>query len=732
MGLKKPLCDHVTGVTEDGKLKNKCIHCGHTKSGAQEQATRWAEHLVECEGPSSEDKNYILQKYHSDKLTKLAIMLDIYPNTETATSPPEPAVVIKQNARSGAHTQSAPTSSSKKRSSATTTITKFVDSCDDARSKKIRSKMAAFVVENGLAVHVLETPSCQEMFLELNSAVKPFLPSARTFIQNDLPAYQQAIHEELEGTIHRFAERYLTLGIDGFFMNEGSQHVYLVTAAKADKVMFVSCQAESEPDATELARVVDRILKEKAGERPVETVFAGLSFDNAKVDPAVGQIIQQSYPKLFIAGCRAHAANLLIDDIAEKSAIKNVVDRALSMATFIQSHKRVRNVYEEMKKDFYGATSQKAFKNTRFANCDLTLQHVVGKASANLKIMRKIIYDPQWNEWTEKIAADVANEFVNNVLDCDFIEILETVRQLTSSVSVFTHHIERPGARASWIVPLFHELKKALSTWVNDPETIRKGMRVVGQEIMEMFDNRYKGGNGKEPVYHKELLLAAILDPYTAVDETTLDAIEPDWASHCTSIFDSFFRHDEDCVIKVHKAEMELLNLVHSVGTGIGVFGDQATKCQETLDKLIGQKANTLSDLAHLVERQKESLEFTPVTYWNGQFKREYPTLFIVAERLVPLAIQSGDVERCCKVNQLVGAEVGSRLKTPGVSKLIGGYVNARLLRRMNQRNDGEERERKKARTADDEASEPEDDTALLNLLDAADDMDSDIERSEL
>jgi hAT family C-terminal dimerisation region len=74
-----------------------------------------------------------------------------------------------------------------------------------------------------------------------------------------------------------------------------------------------------------------------------------------------------------------------------------------------------------------------------------------------------------------------------------------------------------------------------------------------------------------------------------------------------------------------------------------------------------------------------------PTNSWRVYYSTEFPTLGEIAVRLVGLAIQSADVERCCKVNKLVHSKSRNRLKNENVVMLLSCYVNMRLLRRFRQ-----------------------------------------------
>ena len=60
-----------------------------------------------------------------------------------------------------------------------------------------------------------------------------------------------------------------------------------------------------------------------------------------------------------------------------------------------------------------------------------------------------------------------------------------------------------------------------------------------------------------------------------------------------------------------------------------------------------------------------------------------FPKLAVVAARLLSLATQSADVERCCKVHKIVHTKARNRLRNSTVQMLVFCYVNLRLMKQV-------------------------------------------------
>ena len=68
--------------------------------------------------------------------------------------------------------------------------------------------------------------------------------------------------------------------------------------------------------------------------------------------------------------------------------------------------------------------------------------------------------------------------------------------------------------------------------------------------------------------------------------------------------------------------------------------------------------------IEEVVEKQKASMNLKPAHLWANKYGRQFPLLREIAIRLLTMATQSADVERCCKVHKLVHRKDRTRQKT--------------------------------------------------------------------
>jgi hypothetical protein len=141
--------------------------------------------------------------------------------------------------------------------------------------------------------------------------------------------------------------------------------------------------------------------------------------------------------------------------------------------------------------------------------------------------------------------------------------------------------------------------------------------------------------------------------------------INPRW------IFPRFYE-DEELV----NAEGELYDVVeHRVK-----FGDELKRARGALGTLPDAG---LSRVGKAAAKQIKSLMHSPHKKWRLIFKKEKPLLFEIARRLLVMSTQSADVERVCKAHKVVHTKVRNRLTNKTVHQLLYCYVNLRLVKKI-------------------------------------------------
>ncbi len=679
---------HITTVRHGDTFERTCRYCPATRKSQQLQAPRWAVHFIECANCPRAVKVEAYQRYPASKEVKAAAIAAniLCETTGKIIDPHSQDVALSMVSLSAPRISAARKERSPAPKKQKTLMEAYDQKCPPAQAARIREKVTAFLMEAGISINAVETPSFGELLQELNPDFAPLMVPARQLLRQDLVRYSDQIRETIQLAMTRQPEKYTTLGIDSF-VNENGDQVYIFTAAKGDKVLFVDCvyMTKEWQSEQEIARIILAQLRAVAKGQPVEAVVGGFVFDPTKVDPAAGKIVQEEFSKLVVSGCCTHAADLLVEEFAKIRVIQETVEDGFFVAKFVKEHDRVKILYKDHLIKLGKGTPQNPTAHTRFAYCDHTLKHVLGENCCNIKIMRSLISDPAWDEVVSTMDQDEVSKFVRLIKGADshsFMKRVDAVQMLASTVAVFIAHIERRSLRGSWIIPLFEAFEKDLWYWQNEPSvSLILGVEAC-EAVLTAFSSRYKGDedSGLKTIYNQELLLSTILDPYTSAPRDDLTAIEPNWLRDCRSVLERYYGSG---TAEAHEAEFELMGLVDSVTEGRGIFGESAMRLQTMIRQGEQEESNGLYHVKRIVKQQLAMLRGTPVTIWRTSFAMEFPRLAEIMERLLPLTIQSGDVERCCQLNKLIQTKMWNRLPKASFKMLFGCHVNTRLQRWM-------------------------------------------------
>ena len=294
------------------------------------------------------------------------------------------------------------------------------------------------------------------------------------------------------------------------------------------------------------------------------------------------------------------------------------------------------------------------------------LAALLGKNHVNINVLSELVNDSKWNEVTGPIRSkELVQKFVDSVSESNLFKKLVELRGLTCPVSVFIHHLEQPGARASWIIPVFKALEQEIEKWCS-----KASVRVMfDQETLDLVKSivkeRFVGSARKVGICAPHLVLAMLLDPCTFPGAENL----PDnWHAECAVVWQKFFD-----AAGIMRAEAEMALLI----TGAGAFGEDVQRATQIVAE---EGAANHGPLSAAIQKQKLSKSIALEAKWKVKYSPLFPNMTEVAVRLLSMATQSADVERCCKVHKIVHTKTRNRLKNKTVQMLVYCYVNLRLM----------------------------------------------------
>jgi hypothetical protein len=156
------------------------------------------------------------------------------------------------------------------------------------------------------------------------------------------------------------------------------------------------------------------------------------------------------------------------------------------------------------------------------------------------------------------IADYKVEEFDFLVRDVDFFRRVKSLRKLAMSMSVCIHHLERTGARAAWLIPLFSALKEDVAAWCEDNCVQMDFLRVeTFQTVTNAVENRW---HGKAPLLTgwkaPQYLITMMMDPSTAPE---IEFLPHEWREDCETVLKWSYPTSDN----VHKLLCCYINLGH-------------------------------------------------------------------------------------------------------------------------------------------------------------------------
>jgi len=216
------------------------------------------------------------------------------------------------------------------------------------------------------------------------------------------PGYRSATYEELRGPLlqgekkdinSRLAELKqswevtgCTIMSDGWTDRKGRTLLNFLVHCPKGSMFIKSVDALAHvKDASLLCELLSGFIEEIGLPNVVQIIT-----DNAINYVAAGKMLMERHRLLFWTPCAAHCIDLMLEDIAKLSFVKEVIDRAKSIPKFIYNHAFILNLMRR-------CTKNKELQRsaiTRFATNFITLQSLL-KCQFELKQM--FVYD-EWRD----------------------------------------------------------------------------------------------------------------------------------------------------------------------------------------------------------------------------------------------------------------------------------------------------------------------------------------------
>jgi hypothetical protein len=392
----------------------------------------------------------------------------------------------------------------------------------------------------------------------------------------------------------------------------------------------------------------------------VET-YVGVVGDNVRYNMSAFEKLRADYPTLFCLGCAAHCFDLLMEDLAKIKEYKEIIDAAVFIANFIRNHKTVCSRF----KTLLGPQGKMvvSFPRTRFAYADLTIY----RCYTNARVLERLVDADDWHELTTSIKASQIEKF-ESLISSDLFSKMESLHDLLLPVDKAIHHIEKCGAKLSWIYMLFSHVLHDIDKWADKASTKRRFSTDAISAATAAARGRWTGAGSRQVGLRDPLhVFGWLVDPFSTPTEEYLQQVMG-WENECLKVLKPFYPDASD--------REAALDEIKSLIRRRGEWGQLINRKQELI---CSPEATTFKTMTEKLIFQQSKMT-SVVDDWSLIGVKQFPKIAPIAIRVDEMSVQSADVERVCKVHKLIHTKARNRLYTTTVHRLLFTYINLRLL----------------------------------------------------
>lgn len=236
----------------------------------------------------------------------------------------------------------------------------FFDKVSPQEKEKLDELVANFLFRCSLSFRVVDSVAFKELMSQMRPSYKP--PSSRLVATKLLKNTYDAKMRELRNALENAA--FYSISLDGW---TNVSHHYLVNfmikiQGKPAYYLKSVDGSKSRHDARFYFGIVQETLLELGVEKCVSVLT-----DNENVMQSLADLIEAKYPHILCTGCSAHGLNLFIKNLVKIDSVKDIFQKSMFLARFVNDKNRLRITYEEEIRSIFKITSSMSFLcDTRF------------------------------------------------------------------------------------------------------------------------------------------------------------------------------------------------------------------------------------------------------------------------------------------------------------------------------------------------------------------------------
>ncbi|KAL4564166.1 hypothetical protein LXL04_028219 [Taraxacum kok-saghyz] len=176
-----------------------------------------------------------------------------------------------------------------------------------------------------------------------------------------------------------------SLMADGWRDRKGRSLINFLVNTPRGSMFLESVDASSYSHTGEnMFKLFDHFIQEVGPCHVVQIVT-----DSAANNKLAGKMVEEKYPHIYWTPCAAHCIDLMLEDIFKVTCLKNTLDKAIAVNTYIYN----RTLLLNMLRDFTGQRDMIRPAKTRFATALLTLNCF----RSHKKSLKKLFTSEAWN-----------------------------------------------------------------------------------------------------------------------------------------------------------------------------------------------------------------------------------------------------------------------------------------------------------------------------------------------
>lgn len=482
----------------------------------------------------------------------------------------------------------------------------------DSKKERIDVALSHFFFRTGISFRIAESDAFRVLVHELNPQYASVMPGPKKICTELLNQEHSKLRNMLEKLLQTTSN--LTLTSDGWSNIRGEHLVNFVIKALGHKPIFYKAiNTSGKPQTSEtISEDIINVLKEIGVEK-----FCAVITDNAAVMRKAWKLIETQYPHISANGCSAHVMNLLIKDIMEIPAHKNVLSNAAKIIKFVNNHHFVCAKFEEIKNELGVAHKLSLPVSTRWYSVYNSLNDF---ASAKYAIIKLVDSYPAIIDISPK---ENSKEIVKLVKDNTFWDAVNNVAKIIEFPSKVIGKLESDDATLNIVYHYFGEIYKNFEDYKNIQQLVRKRWDFIMTESIG---------------------IAYMLSPAYTLNN---------------------FYIDDD--------KLDIMGQIRTMATtryGIEVG-------QKVLSELI----KFMDKMQNLSESRRATLvDIEAIEYWKLVGSVEFPNLFKVASNICSIPCSSAASERIWSTYRFIHSRLRNRLANEKIEKLIFIYVNCSIL----------------------------------------------------